>query len=60
MRSPQQTSIRLPTELREQADAFGREHRWSFGEVVRVGLEQLVGYDRDSDAAHEPAERTAA
>jgi hypothetical protein len=41
------TSVRIPTELREQAEAFGRERRWTFGEVVRVGLEQLVGYDHE-------------
>jgi predicted transcriptional regulator len=44
------TSIRIPEELREQAEAFGRERRWSFGQTVRVGLEQLVGYHQDDDA----------
>jgi len=46
-----QTSIRIPPELREAADQYGRERRWSFGEVVRVGLEQLVGYEPNDDQA---------
>ena len=41
------TSVRIPEPLRQQAEAFGREHRWSFGEVTRVALEQLVGGQRE-------------
>ncbi len=51
------TSVRIPPELREQADAFARDRRWTFGEVVRVGLEQLVGHDQDDDS---PDRRSAA
>ena len=40
-------SIRVPSDLRERVEAFGRERRWTFGEVTRVALEQLVGYDKD-------------
>jgi predicted transcriptional regulator len=43
------TSVRIPPKLREQADALARERRWTFGEVVRVGLERLVAYDQDDD-----------
>jgi len=41
------TSIRIPESLRVRVEQYGREHRWSMGEVTRVALEQLVGYDRD-------------
>ncbi|MGO8906961.1 MAG: hypothetical protein ACLQMH_15270 [Solirubrobacteraceae bacterium] len=44
------TSIRIPESLRERVEEYGREHRWSMGEVTRVALEQLVGYDRDEAA----------
>lgn len=47
-------SIRVPTDLREQAEAYGRERRWTFGEVVRVGLEQLVD-QHDQDQRHRQA-----
>ena len=40
-------AVRVPTDLRRQAEAYGRERRWTFGEVTRVALEQLVGYDKD-------------
>jgi hypothetical protein len=43
------TSVRIPPKLREQADALARERRWTFGEVVRVGLEQLVGCDQGDE-----------
>jgi hypothetical protein len=43
-------SIRVPADLRVQAEAFGRERRWTFGEVVRVGLERLVDYDGEPEA----------
>ena len=36
--------IRIPPDLREQAELFAREHRWSLSGTVRVGLERLVGY----------------
>lgn len=42
-------SIRMPPDLREQAEAFGRERRWSLAETTRVALEQLV-----SDQRREP------
>jgi hypothetical protein len=51
------TSVRIPTELREQAEAFARSRRWTFGEVVRVGLERLVGYGDEDHSADR--ERTA-
>jgi len=44
------TSIRIPEPLRERVEQYGREHRWSMGEVTRVALEQLVGYNRDEAA----------
>jgi hypothetical protein len=43
------TTVRIPEPLREQAEAYGREHRWTFGEVTRVALERLVGYHHDDD-----------
>ena len=49
--------IRIPPDLREQAELFAREHRWSLSETVRVGLERLVGYEADDD---QPAERRTA
>ena len=49
--------IRIPPDLREQAELFAREHRWSLSETVRVGLERLVGYGADDD---QPAERRTA
>jgi hypothetical protein len=52
------TSVRIPPELREQADALARERRWTFGEVVRVGLEQLVG--APSENTHDAEPRRAA
>ncbi|HEY2181323.1 MAG TPA: hypothetical protein VGH09_06605 [Solirubrobacteraceae bacterium] len=42
-------AVRVPVELREQAEAYGREHRWTFGEVTRVALEQLVGFEQDDE-----------
>jgi hypothetical protein len=39
-------AVRVPTDLRQAAEAYGHERRWSLGEVVRVGLEQLVDYQR--------------
>jgi hypothetical protein len=50
-------SIRVPAELRAQADQYAHERRWSFGEVTRVALEQLVGYDQDDD---QPTDRRTA
>ncbi|HME04245.1 MAG TPA: hypothetical protein VKG38_14585 [Solirubrobacteraceae bacterium] len=44
------TSIRIPEPRRERVEDYAREHRWSMGEVTRVALEQLVGYDRDEAA----------
>jgi hypothetical protein len=50
-------SIRVPVDLREQAEAFGRERRWTLGEVVRVGLERLVEHDgqEQDDTQSRPA-----
>ena len=48
------TSVRIPPELREQADALARERRWTFGEVVRVGLEQLVAGQPENTRDAEP------
>lgn len=56
--SPQQTSVRIPGPLRERVDAYAREHRWSMGEVTRVALERLVGFEHD-DKNHEPDRPTA-
>jgi len=47
------TSIRLPDELRERVEQYGREHRWSMGEVTRVALEQLVGSETEDDTQTE-------
>jgi hypothetical protein len=41
------TSVRIPEPLRERVEQYGREHRWSMGEVTRVALEQLVGGQHD-------------
>jgi hypothetical protein len=35
-------SIRMPADLRAQAEAYGRERRWTLGETTRVALEQLI------------------
>lgn len=43
-----QTSIRIPEPLRERVAEYGRERRWSMGEVTRVALEQLVGQQVDT------------
>jgi hypothetical protein len=43
------TSVRIPELLRERVEQYGRERRWSMGEVTRVALEQLVGYDQPDD-----------
>jgi len=51
------TSIRIPAELRAEAEAFGRDRRWTLGEVTRVALEQLVGDQETHD--NQPAERPA-
>jgi hypothetical protein len=48
------TSVRIPEPLREQVEQYGREHRWSMGEVTRVALERLVG-DQDDDEPGGPA-----
>jgi hypothetical protein len=45
--------VRIPEPLRHQAEAFGRERRWSLSEVTRVALERLVDYDPDNEAQHE-------
>ena len=45
------TSIRIPDPLRRKAEAFGRERRWTLGEVVRVAIEQLL-----LDGANRPGE----
>jgi hypothetical protein len=50
------TSIRFPPPLRERAEAFARERRWSFGEVVRVAVEELVDYQPPQP---EPERRSA-
>jgi hypothetical protein len=49
--------IRIPPDLREQAELFGRERRWTFSETAKVALEQLVGYEEREDA--EPERRSA-
>jgi hypothetical protein len=43
------TSIRFPPPLRERAEEYGRERRWSFGEVVRVAVEELVDYEPQAE-----------
>ena len=50
-------AVRVPTDLRQQAEAYGRERRWTFGEVVRVGLEQLVDYQGEVEQ-DQPTERS--
>ena len=52
-------AVRVPVDLRQQAEAYGRERRWTFGEVVRVGLEQLVDYD-GQPRHDQPTERPTA
>jgi hypothetical protein len=56
-RSPQVqapvVSIRMSPDLREQAEAFGRERRWTLAQTTRVALEQLVGQGDDTHG-HEP------
>jgi len=48
------TSIRIPEQLRRQAEAFGRERHWTLGETVRVAIEQLL-----LDGANRPGEEDA-
>ncbi|HMD56245.1 MAG TPA: hypothetical protein VKG82_02110 [Solirubrobacteraceae bacterium] len=40
------TSVRIPEPLRELVEQYGRERRWSLGEVTRVALERLVEEDQ--------------
>jgi hypothetical protein len=47
-------SIRIPEDLREDAEAYGREHRWSLGQTTRVALERLVGYEGQPESGTEP------
>jgi hypothetical protein len=47
------TSVRIPEQLRERVEQYGRERRWSFGETTRVALEQLVGYESEDQPATE-------
>ena len=47
-------SIRVPSDLREQAEAFCRDRRWTFAKTTLVALEQLIGYDGHLDDAHTP------
>ena len=54
MPASESTSIRVPSELREQVERYGRERRWTFGETARVALEQLVDYKPEPEP-----ERTA-
>jgi hypothetical protein len=51
------TSVRIPEPLRERVEQYGREHRWTMGEVTRVALEQLVSPREDT---HDPEPRAAA
>jgi len=50
------TSVRIPESLRERVEEYGREHRWSMGEVTRVALEQLVGDEQHGDQPTRPEE----
>jgi len=40
------TSVRIPEQLRERVEQYGRERRWSMGEVTRVALERVVEEDQ--------------
>ena len=46
-----------PEPLRREAEAFGRERRWTLGETVRVAIEQLLldGTDRPEGEDAVPA-----
>jgi hypothetical protein len=53
-------SIRVPSDLREQAEAFGRERRWTFAKTTLVALEQLIDYEEQADDGDSPAARRTA
>jgi hypothetical protein len=48
--------IRIPPDLREQAESFGRERRWTLSETTRVALERLVGFNGHAEPNAEPNE----
>ncbi len=54
------TSVRIPEQLRERVEQYGRERRWSFGETTRVALEQLIGYDGQADHERDEGRRSQA